>query len=206
MFTKWYKVTKCFTVQPYSSVTLIIYEILFSCIPHSCADNILPDSPSLGPPASRWADNEGTDAQASLWSSPKCFERHHGSPGNGSSGGHTLSGRCCIYKHQTEHNLKIFHHFCTDEHSKLKKRWNIWSTTDHQSFPNANRHLENEQIYPGKLASMTSFGRDFMSWTMANAIGTLTTSSSFTSLDLTILCSSSRLTCRNEYWCTISWC
>lgn len=129
MFTKWYNVTKCFTVQPYSSVTLIIYEILCSCITHSCANNILPDTPSLRPPASRWADNEGTDAQASLWSSSKCFERHHGSPGNGSSGGHTLSGRCCIYKHQTEHNLKIFHNLpnvCT-EHSKLKKRWN-WSS------------------------------------------------------------------------------
>ncbi len=38
----------------------------------------------------------------------KCFEQHHGSPGNGSSGGHTLSGRCCIYKHQTEHNFTFW--------------------------------------------------------------------------------------------------
>lgn len=49
--------------------------------------------------------------------------------------------------------------------------------------------------YPGRWDSMTCCGRLCISLTMANAMGTLATSSSFMSLDLTALCSSSRFTC-----------
>lgn len=53
-------------------------------------------------------------------------------------------------------------------------------------------------IYLGRLASITSCGRDCISLTMAKAKGTRTTSSSFTTLDFMSLCSSSLLVCKKN--------
>lgn len=51
----------------------------------------------------------------------------------------------------------------------------------------------------GRFASITSCGRDRISLTMAKARGTRTTSSSFTTFDLTSLCSSSLLVCKKGW-------